>query len=125
MAKAPTQSDATAPEPATKTTTKKAAAPAAKKPKPTIKKDVAAKKPKPTVKKDVAVKKPKSSVTANPKTADAPKPKERSLTILQLAADIIADRIIPTIEQIKSIALSAMSHETTKDKKAKAKKKKK
>jgi hypothetical protein len=49
--------------------------------------------------------------------------KETSQTISQLASDILADRIKPTIEQIKAIAASALSQDETKGKKSKGKKK--
>jgi len=49
---------------------------------------------------------------------------ETSSKISKLAADILADRIVPTIEQIKAIAASALGQDVTKGKKAKAKKKK-
>ena len=49
---------------------------------------------------------------------------ETSSKISKLASDILADRIVPTIEQIKAIAASALGQDLTKGKKAKAKKKK-
>jgi hypothetical protein len=66
-----------------------------------------------------------------PKAAKLPKGKgarksvlqETSARISQLAADILADRIVPTIEQIKAIAASALGHGEAKGKKAKRKKK--
>ncbi|CAN5526918.1 hypothetical protein BH10PSE14_BH10PSE14_19410 [soil metagenome] len=78
------------------------------------------------------------ALTAEPtKPAKAPKPaklpkgkgarksvlQETSARISQLAADILADRIVPTIEQIKAIAASALGHGEAKGKKAKRKKK--
>jgi hypothetical protein len=49
--------------------------------------------------------------------------KETSARISQLASDILADRIIPTIEQIKAIAASALGQDESKGKKVKRKKK--
>jgi hypothetical protein len=49
--------------------------------------------------------------------------KETSARISQLASDILADRIIPTIDQIKAIAASALGQDETKGKKGKRKKK--
>lgn len=49
--------------------------------------------------------------------------KETSQKISQLASDILADRIVPTVEQIKAIAASALGQDETKGKKPKGKKK--
>lgn len=49
--------------------------------------------------------------------------KETSQKISQLASDILADRIVPTVEQIKALAASALSQDETKGKKPKGKKK--
>ena len=75
--------------------------------------------------------KPKTAKTAPPKVkaATAKKAasksalKETSQKISQLASDILADRIVPTVEQIKAIAASALGQDETKGKKAKRKKK--
>lgn len=48
---------------------------------------------------------------------------ESSEKISQLASDILADRIIPTIEQIKALAASALGQGETRKKKPKGKKK--
>jgi hypothetical protein len=87
--------------------------------------------------------KPKKTAAAKPKAADAPKPaakpkppkaakpepkkgviKQTTDAISQLASDILADRIVPTIEQIKSVAASALGQDQTKGKRAKPPKKK-
>lgn len=113
MAKSPTDAG---------TTTKRAAKPKAKATAAPAAKATATKVAKAT--KAAAVKTPKKETTvAKPTTAKSAMSKNQSTTILQLAADIIADRIVPTIEQMKSIALSAINHEASKDKKAKKKKK--
>ncbi len=85
----------------------------------------------PTVKKATSMAgtpKPKSNATKLTKAAEATAKassksllQEASTKISTLAADILADRIIPTIEQIKEIAESVLH----KGKHAKAKKRKK
>jgi hypothetical protein len=65
-----------------------------------------------------AAKPPKDKAKAKRKSAL----KEASARISQLAADILADRIVPTIEQIKALAASALGHES-KAKKPRRKKK--
>lgn len=92
--------------------------------------ETAAKTPKP---KKVATAPAKAKATEKPKKAKkpAPKPAEPKKSVLrqtsdavaQLASDILADRIVPTIEQIKSVAASALGQDQTKGKRAKAKKK--
>ena len=65
--------------------------------------------------------KPKTLAKSQPKVAK-PAPgivKQTTDAISQLAADILADRIIPTIEQIKSIAASALAQDQTKGKRLK------
>jgi len=82
-----------------------------------------------------AVKKPKAEAKpkapAKPKTPAKPKApakpaqgviKQTADAISQLASDILADRIVPTIEQIKSIAASALSQDQAKGKRPKKKK---
>ncbi len=74
---------------------------------------------------------PKKAATppAKPKAADKPQKakapkapgaksviKQTSDAISQLASDILADRIVPTIEQIKSVAASALGQDQTKGK---------
>lgn len=59
-----------------------------------------------------------------PKAAAKAALKETSSRISQLASDILTDRIVPTIEQIKAIAASALGQDETKGKKGKSKKKK-
>jgi hypothetical protein len=49
--------------------------------------------------------------------------KETSARISQLASDILADRIIPTIDQIKALAASTLGQGDAKGKKGKRKKK--
>lgn len=49
--------------------------------------------------------------------------KQTSEKISQLASDILADRIVPTVEQIKAIAASALGQDESKSKKSKGKKK--
>ena len=48
-----------------------------------------------------------------------------SSKISRLAADIMADRIVPTYEQIKALAASALGQKPEKSGKSKGKKKKK
>jgi hypothetical protein len=85
----------------TKTTAKPKAQPAAAKPK--------------------AAPKPKTS--AKPKAKSEPGViKQTTDALSQLASDLLADRIVPTIEQIKSIAASALGQDQTKGKRAKKKK---
>ncbi|MEP7005382.1 MAG: hypothetical protein ABI810_05330 [Sphingomonas bacterium] len=71
--------------------------------------------------------KPKKSVAPKAKAAGKASSKsvfqETSEKISQLASDILADRIVPTIEQIKAIAASALGKGETKKKKPKGKKK--
>ena len=119
-----------------KSPSKAAAKPAAEaevpaKPKP-------AKSPKPVSKPRVtkpAAEPAAVSTASKPKKGAAPKAKatdkgasksvfqETSEKISQLASDILADRIVPTIEQIKAIAASALGQGGTKKKKPKGKKK--
>jgi hypothetical protein len=88
-----------------------------------------AKKPKVTLVKDVAASKPKKTPTPKqPKPKlDASTPgiakftKETTEAIAKLASDILADRIVPTIEQIKAVAAHALGG----GKKPKAERKKK
>ncbi len=47
--------------------------------------------------------------------------KQTTDAISQLASDILADRIVPTIEQIKSIAASALAQDQAKGKRPKKK----
>lgn len=127
--------------------TTKAAAPAGDKPAKAKKASAAtakpAAKPKPAAKAKPATKaktaaKPKTDPLATlaldtkaaPKVKKAKPPKvkapksvlqQTSDAIAQLASDILADRIVPTIEQIKSIAASALGRDETKGKKAKQK----
>jgi hypothetical protein len=68
----------------------------------------------------------KPKAPAKPKTKAA-KPKagiikQTTDAISQLASDILADRIVPTIEQIKAIAASALAQDQTKGKRPKKKK---
>lgn len=97
-----------------KATTKASSKPAAK-----------AAKPK---KADAAPAKAKARMVESPeKSKPAKKPKsvlkQTSDAISQLASDILADRIVPTIEQIKSIAASALGQDQRKGKRAKPAKK--
>jgi hypothetical protein len=65
--------------------------------------------------------KPKTPAKSRPKAAK-PEPgiiKQTTDAISQLAADILADRIVPTIEQIKSIAASALAQDKNKGKRPK------
>lgn len=69
---------------------------------------------------------PKPKSVANPKTPAKPKSdpgiiKQTTDAISQLASDILHDRIVPTIEQIKSLAESALSRDQTKGKRTKKK----
>ena len=68
-----------------------------------------------------AVLKAKASVPkkASPKSVL----KETSQKISRLASDILADRIVPTIEQIKALAASALGQHETKGTRSKDKKK--
>jgi hypothetical protein len=74
---------------------------------------------------------PKKTATspAKPKAMDKPQKvkapktppaksliKQTSDAISELASDILADRIVPTIEQIKSLAASALGQDQTKGK---------
>jgi hypothetical protein len=108
MAKAPAK---TAAKPAAKTATK---------PAKTIKKlsAVATKPVKPKVEEPKATKpnapKPKTVKPKATKPAKGSILKQTSDAISQLASDILADRIIPTVEQIKSLASSALGHEKKK-----------
>jgi hypothetical protein len=130
MAKSPSKPAAKAPA---KTGAAKAGAAAKPKtpaaPKPARKPAVAKATPELTATK--AALKPAKAATPKVKSADAGKAtaksmfKETSERISQLASDILADRIVPTIEQIKAIAASALGQDETKGKKAKGKKKKK
>ena len=69
---------------------------------------------------------PKPKTAAKPKSSAKPK-QEKSIVkqtadaISQLASDILHDRIVPTIEQIKSLAASALSQDQTKGKRTKKK----
>jgi hypothetical protein len=67
--------------------------------------------------------KPKKGAAPKAKAAGKSVFKETSDKIAQLAADILADRIVPTIEQIKAIAASALGKGETRKKKPKGKKK--
>jgi hypothetical protein len=83
--------------------------------------------PKPTTEtksKAPAAVKPKAATNLKVKAAKSEKGivKQTSDAISQLASDILHDRIVPTIEQIKSIAASALSQDETKGKRAKKKK---
>lgn len=79
-------------------------------------------KPKPESKAKAAPK-PKAPAKSRPKTPKSEPGiiKQTTDAISQLAADILADRIVPTIEQIKSIAASALAHDQTKGKRPKKK----
>jgi hypothetical protein len=102
MAKAPTK------------TSKPKAAPKPAKAVTALTKAKAAAKPKASAKPRTKATKPEAGIIKQ--TADA---------ISQLASDILADRIVPTIEQIKSIAASALAQDQTKGKKPNKKKNKK
>ena len=93
---------------------------------------------KPPAKAKATAPKPKAVKPAAPspapvKVPKAPKPKpaaeaksvlkQTSETISKLASDILADRIVPTIDQIKAIAASALGQDETGGKKKKKKKK--
>jgi hypothetical protein len=77
--------------------------------------------------------KPEGTVKASPKPRASTKPQSKAAkpgpgiikqttdTISQLAGDILADRIVPTIEQIKSIAASALAQDQIKGKRSKKK----
>jgi hypothetical protein len=110
MAKAPIKTITRPAKPAAKPAVKAA-------PKPSVKFPVASSA------KTAAVKKLATAQVATAK-AKVKKPKETSSTISQLASDILTDRIMPTLEQIKSIAASALGQDQTKGKKPKTKKKK-
>ncbi len=85
------------------------------------------------------IKAPKSisaAGTAKAKTVRTPKAKapassvvkmvkETSDAMSKLASDILSDRIVPTIEQIKSLAASALGQDQTKGAKSKRKSAKK
>ncbi|WP_293881286.1 hypothetical protein [Sphingomonas sp.] len=128
MAKAPIKPAKAATKPAkaavkrpTKSPTEEAA------PEPVVKKPVAKKPVKPATGKSAAkvpaAKAAAVKPTAKLAAAKTKKPKETHSSIAQLAADILEDRIMPTIEQIKEIALSALGHSQKKAKKVKSKKK--
>lgn len=108
-------------KPKTAAKPKAAAAPkTVAKPKTAAKPKAAAKPPAKTVAKPKAPAKPK----AKPAKPEAGLIKQTTDAIAQLASDILADRIVPTIEQIKAIAASALSQDQTKGKRAKKTKKK-
>jgi hypothetical protein len=115
MAKAPAK---TAAKPAAKTATKPTKA--ATKPAKAIKKlSAVATKP---VKQKVEEPKAPKPKTPKPKATKPAKDsilKQTSDAISQLASDILADRIIPTVEQIKSLASSALGQDKKKSGKAK------
>ncbi|WEK00912.1 MAG: hypothetical protein P0Y59_04240 [Candidatus Sphingomonas phytovorans] len=69
--------------------------------------------------------KPAKTAALKPKAAAKAALKETSSRISQLASDILTDRIVPTIEQIKAIAASALGQDETKGGKGKGKGKKK
>lgn len=123
MAKSPSKPAAKpAPKPAAAAKPKPAAAAKPAKKPPAV-------KPAAEITATKAALKPAKVPTPKVKAADVKKPKPKSLLketsqkISQLASDILADRIIPTIEQIKAIAASALGQDETKGKKAKGKKK--
>jgi hypothetical protein len=74
----------------------------------------------------------KAKATAKPKASAKPRTKaakpgtgiikQTTDAISQLASDILADRIVPTIEQIKAVAASALAQDQTKGKRPKKKK---
>jgi 2-oxoglutarate dehydrogenase E1 component len=66
---------------------------------------------------------PKTKAPVTNKTPSKLLLKETSQKISQIASDILADRIVPTVEQIKAIAASALGLDETKGKKLKGKKK--
>jgi hypothetical protein len=80
-------------------------------------------KPKKSDAKPTKAKTAEQAQKPKPTKAKAPKSvlQQTSATISQLASDILADRIVPTIEQIKSIAASALGQDGTKGKNSKAK----
>jgi hypothetical protein len=127
MAKATTK--ATKPRAASKAktaTTPKAATKPSKAPSELVKAPATAKPKAPAKPKTQA----KAKAASKSKTA-AKSPKATKLepgiikqttdAISQLAADILADRIVPTLEQIKSIAASALAQDQTKGKRQKKK----
>ncbi len=85
-----------------------------------------AKKPKAASVKTVSVAKPKKDPKSKPAKAEASTSgiaqfaRHTTEAITTLAADILADRIVPTIEQIKAVAAHALG----KDKKTKSRPKK-
>ena len=106
MAKSP---DKTAGKPAAK---KPKAAPKLKMPKPSEKAaGPKAASSKPSAAKPKAVGKPKPAVAEGSASALAQFAKDTGDTISKLASDILADRIIPTIDQIKSVAAHALGQE--------------
>jgi hypothetical protein len=94
----------------------------------------------PTKPKNAAAAPAKPKATTKPKTTVAPqqqkiskskaaKPKvakgvikQTTEAISQLASDILADRIVPTVDQIKAVAASALGQDQTKGSRAKKKK---
>ena len=66
---------------------------------------------------------PKAKAPAAKKASSKSILKETSQKISQLASDILADRIVPTVDQIKALAASALGQDETKGKKPKVKKK--
>ena len=118
MAKAPTKTAKTAQAPVAKTPGKPTAQ---KTPKALAKSapDIVEKPKAKTAEKPATTKKPAAKAAA----VKAKKLQETPLTVAQLASEILADRIMPTIEQIKAIALSALGQPAKKVKKGKSKKK--
>ena len=77
----------------------------------------------PSTPKATKVSQPKGKAPVAKKVSSKSALKETSQKISQLASDILADRIVPTVEQIKALAASALGQDETKGKKPKEKKK--
>jgi hypothetical protein len=99
---------------------------------PKVAKPIAVAKPKPAKKEAsagtvkapvVAAAKPTKVAKSKAKDRHASVFKETSSKISKLASDILADRIVPTTDQIKAIAASALGQDQTKGQKVKKKKK--
>jgi hypothetical protein len=119
MAKTPTKQAKAAPSPAINDVVKKPSKSSAMKPVKAEAKPTAKTVAKPAAKVSAAKPPGPSGKTEKVKTKKSDKSPP---TVAQLAADILADRILPTIEQIKAIALHAIGQNTETKKKSKKKK---
>jgi hypothetical protein len=112
--------------PMAKTATKTSSKPVAKATKPK-KAPAATPKAKAVAAKSKTADTPQKQKATKPRVAK-PEPtkgviKQTTDAISQLASDILADRIVPTIEQIKAVAASALGQDQTKGSRTKSKKK--